>query len=104
MLPLNCLSLLQIGAFANLTFNKMSVKVVYLDAAIAPKKQSMNLAKTVCKMEHSMNVWAFSNKYYIPSRSCPQKSFKTNVLHPSFTLHSSPNSLFLEDAAKTGFI
>ena len=43
-----------------------------------------------------INVWVFSNEYYIPSRSCPQKSFKTNVLHPSFVLRSSPNSLFLK--------
>ena len=48
------------------------------------------------KLEIFINVWAFSNKYYIPSRPCPQKSFKQMF----FTLLSSPNSLFLEDAYK----
>ena len=47
-----------------------------------------------------INVWAFSNEYYIPSQSCPQKSFKTNVLHPSFVLRSPPNSLFLKTLLK----
>ena len=49
-------------------------------------------------------VWAFSNKYYIPSWSCPQKSFKQMFCTLPSPLRLSPNSLFLEDAVKTGFI
>ena len=48
------------------------------------------------KERESINVWAFSNENYIPLWSCPQKTFKQTF----FTLLSSPNSLFLEDAYK----
>ena len=46
----------------------------------------------------NIDVWAFSNLYYIPLRPCPQKSFNKRLL----SIIRPMTQAFLEDAHKSG--